>query len=321
MRSVARLVVRALAALGVGFASCNVYDPSDLVGPPVVVGAGAPSAAGRAGNGLGGSEPGTGGVLPGGGLGGEQDVAGDSGFEGGAAGDDATGGGGGVIVAAGGRGGGGGSAAEGSGSLGGALAGGRGGSPASGGAGAAGQALGGAAGASGRAGSSGGGLGDAGAGGRAGSSGSPGGGTGGAAVVLLTGTATADSYENTTGKVHPPEHGNDGDGATRWCAANGNTGHYWTVDLGASHTLTRFEVVWEYPSQAAGLSYLYVVGVSGDGTTFTTVIDKSANTDTMSTQVSNFPAATTGRYVRITVTGLPNSTTWASFWEAGVYGS
>jgi hypothetical protein len=324
MRGLARLLVTALAAFGVVFASCHVYDPSDLVGPPVVVAAGAPSTAGSGGGGRGGSEPGTGGALPGGGLGGDQNLAGDSGFEGGAAGDDAGGGGGGAIVAAGGTGGSGGGAAEGSGGSGGSVAGGRGGSSASGGAGAGG--------ASGRAGSSGGGMagtagagsggsGGAGAGGRAGSSGSSGGGVGGAAVVLLNGTATADSYENTSGKVHPPEHGNDGDGTTRWCAANGSAGHYWTVDLGASHALTRFEVVWEYPSQAAGLSYRYVVGVSDDGTTFTTAIDKSANTDTMNTQLSNFPAATTGRYVRVTVTGLPNSSTWASFWEARVFGT
>jgi hypothetical protein len=119
--------------------------------------------------------------------------------------------------------------------------------------------------------------------------------------------------------MHPPEHGNDDDPATRWCAANGNTGHSWSVDLGAVHELSRFEVTWEYPSQATGLPYLYAIGISDDGTAFTTVVDKTTNTETTLTQSVDFPAGTMARHVRITVTGLPQGT-WASFWEASVFG-
>ena len=120
--------------------------------------------------------------------------------------------------------------------------------------------------------------------------------------------------------MHPAADGNDGDLSTRWCAADLNTGHYWTLDLGALHTLRRIEIVWEYPSTATGLPYGYLVAVSDDGVSFTTSIDRSATTDTMQTQTSNFPPATTGRYVRITVTGLPSGS-WASFWEAHVFGA
>jgi hypothetical protein len=158
------------------------------------------------------------------------------------------------------------------------------------------------------------------AGGGAGGSASGAGGSGGGTVVLLPGTASADSSQ--TNPAHPPSDGNDGVTTTRWCAANPSAGHYWTIDLGAVHVLSRFEVMWEYPSQAAGLTYGYVVSISSDGTTFTPSIDRSTNADTMQTQSSNFPPSASARYVRITVAVLPASSpaSWASFFEARVYG-
>jgi hypothetical protein len=178
----------------------------------------------------------------------------------------------------------------------------------------------GTAGAAGGAGNGGGGAGNAGAGaGGAGTSGTAGSGGIGPTEVELAGTATADSEENTTSQMHPATHGNDGDVATRWCAANGNANHYWTVDLGAVHQVTRFEVTWEYPPAAVGLPYRYRIDISSDGTTFTPSIDKTANTAVTSTQSVSFPAGTMARHVRIVVTGLPTGG-WASFYEASVYG-
>jgi hypothetical protein len=185
--------------------------------------------------------------------------------------------------------------------------------------GSAGVAMGGAGGDGGTAGASAG-IGGAGSGGgMSGSSGSGGaGGSAGGTIVELMGAATADS-EETSPTPHPAPDGNDGSPSTRWCAANGSVGHYWTLDLGAVHLLSRFEVMWEYPSQAAGLPYGYVVSVSNDGATFTTSIDRSANTETLQTQTSDFPPSTSGRHVRITVTTLPTRS-WASFYEARVFG-
>jgi hypothetical protein len=192
--------------------------------------------------------------------------------------------------------------------------------------GTAGASMGGAGGATGGAGSGGAGAAGTAGGGAGGMAGTSGGGSGGAGgggpiIVQLTGAATADSEQ--TNPAHPASHGNDGMTGTRWCAANGNTGHYWTLDLGSVHPLSRFEVMWEYPNQAMGLSYGYLVSVSDDGTTFNASIDRRTNTDVMQTQASDFPASTSGRYVRITVTALPASmpqATWASFWEARVFG-
>jgi hypothetical protein len=151
-------------------------------------------------------------------------------------------------------------------------------------------------------------------------------GMGGAPTELANGrTATADSSENNVGgntsKVHLPPDGNDGTASTRWCAADGMP-HYWQVDLGASHELEHIEIDFEYPSQAVGTAYQYVVALSDDGATFTDSIDQSANLSTTTTQTAPFPANATGRYVRITVTppATTPSATWASFWEARIYG-
>ena len=198
-----------------------------------------------------------------------------------------------------------------------------------GGTGAAGTGAGGAGGTSAGAGGLGGmSAGGGGAGGSAsGSGGRAAGGAGAGPVVELARdkSATADSEENNTTsnppKVNLAGSANDGSATTRWCAASGGQ-HYWQVDLGASHSLARVEIDFEYPAQAAGASYGYVIGVSPDGTTFTTALDRTTNTSTTMTQTGPLPASTTGRYVRITVippTTTP-SATWSSFWEARIYG-
>jgi hypothetical protein len=205
--------------------------------------------------------------------------------------------------------------------------GGRGGNAGASAAGGAGNGGGGASGSAGKAGGNGGGAaGMAGMGGGASGSAGKGGSGGGGPIVELAGskTASADSEENNTTsnppKVNLASSGNDGLSSTRWCAANAGQ-HYWQVDLGATHELVRVEIDFEYPAQASGYAYGYTVGTSGDGATFTTAIDQRANTGTTMMQMAQFPAATTGRYVRITV--IPpttNPATWSSFWEARVYG-
>jgi hypothetical protein len=132
----------------------------------------------------------------------------------------------------------------------------------------------------------------------------------GTSNLALNKTSSADSSQ--TG--HEPVYGNDGSTSTRWCAANGNTGHWWKVDLGANKNITSTEVMWE----KSGQIYKYKVEVSTDDTTWTLKVDKTNNTSTAQTQTDPFTA--TARYVRITVTGLPAST-WASFFEFRVYGN
>ncbi|HLL69706.1 MAG TPA: glycosyl hydrolase [Micromonosporaceae bacterium] len=131
-----------------------------------------------------------------------------------------------------------------------------------------------------------------------------------AATDLAIGkTASADSTE----PGRPPAHANDANAGTRWCAADGNTGHWWQVDLAYRSELTGTQVVWEFARR-----YQYRIAVSDNGTTWTTVVDRTANTTTAQTASDAFTA--TARYVRITITGLAPGT-WASMFSFSVFGT
>jgi hypothetical protein len=137
-------------------------------------------------------------------------------------------------------------------------------------------------------------------------------------AVDLPGTATADSEETVKGNLAP--NGHDGDTTTKWVANDGELGHYWTLDLQSVHTLARVKIMWEYPQgPQSNVYYLYTVSVSDDGVVYQIAIDKQDNQEATSEQVAEMPAGTTGRYVRITVTGLAPAY-WASFYEARVFG-
>jgi alpha-L-fucosidase len=133
----------------------------------------------------------------------------------------------------------------------------------------------------------------------------------GPVVELAKGKPTT---AKTVQAANPASNGNDGVDTTRFCAANGNTGNWWRVDLGAVHALTRVEVMWEFARQ-----YNYLVEISSDDESYTTVVDRSTTTDSAQTQTLPFSA--TARYVRITATALPTTPpTWMSFFEVKVYG-
>ncbi|MGR6919350.1 galactose-binding domain-containing protein [[Actinomadura] parvosata] len=132
----------------------------------------------------------------------------------------------------------------------------------------------------------------------------------GAVTDLALGkAASADSSQSGRG----PSAANDGDTATRWCAADGRTGHWWQVDLGSAATLTGTQVRWEFAR-----AYGYHVSVSVDGTAWTRVADRTTGTSAAQVQSDAFTA--TARYVRVTVTGLAAST-WASITDFKVFGT
>src|SRR4051794_14416348 len=68
--------------------------------------------------------------------------------------------------------------------------------------------------------------------------------------LALGKTATADASQNDS---VDPSKGNDGDPETRWCPPDGETGHWWRVDLGKPETLTGARVRWEFD----GKTYRY----------------------------------------------------------------
>jgi len=167
--------------------------------------------------------------------------------------------------------------------------------------------------------------GNAGVGGGSGSAGMSGGsggsapsaGTGGVGVVdhLLSQAkpATADSEQSSQG--HTADSGNDGSLTTRWCANDSATGHYWKVDLGAVSTLSKLEVTWE-----KALIYKFKVEGSADGNTWSPLLDQTTSSNAAADQTYPLSGSPTARWVRLTVTGLANTSTWASFFEFSVYG-
>jgi DNA-directed RNA polymerase subunit RPC12/RpoP len=120
------------------------------------------------------------------------------------------------------------------------------------------------------------------------------------------------AFASTQEDQNPPQNGNDGNSTTRWCAVNGNVPQWWEVGLGAIAVITNTQVLWEHNS-----IYQYKIEVSPNNTNWTMAVNRTTNLTLAQANSDNFSA--TGRYVRITFTGLqPGS--WASFYEFQVFG-
>jgi phosphodiesterase/alkaline phosphatase D-like protein len=128
--------------------------------------------------------------------------------------------------------------------------------------------------------------------------------------LALNKTATADSQQT----ANPASKGNDGSASTRWSANNYRTNHWWKVDLGAVYALTGTKVQFQFAR-----NYKYKIEVSADGVNWTVAVNQTTTTSTAQTREDSFSA--TGRFVRITYTGLPAyPMTMASHFEFQVLG-
>ncbi|MGW0820112.1 alpha-L-fucosidase [Streptomyces sp. NPDC002845] len=132
-------------------------------------------------------------------------------------------------------------------------------------------------------------------------------------VDIAAGRTTAASSQETS-KGNTAAKAVDGSTATRWCANNGNTGHWLKVDLGSTRSLTGARIAWEFDAR----NYHYRVEGSIDNSNWTTLADLTATTSTSTSQVQTATFTAQARYVRVTVTGLP-SRTWASIRSLEVY--
>jgi hypothetical protein len=108
------------------------------------------------------------------------------------------------------------------------------------------------------------------------------------------------------------QHGNDGNGWTRWCAASGRVPQWWEVDFGNIVVITNSWIFWEQNSICK-----YVIQVSSDNAHWTNVVDKSANATSTNLNSDDFFAK--GSYLRVVITGLITNK-WASFYEFGAFG-
>ncbi len=112
-----------------------------------------------------------------------------------------------------------------------------------------------------------------------------------------------------------PDKGNDGDVNSRWCPPDGNTGHWWQVDLGKPETVTGARITWEFD----GKSYGYKLEGSRDGKSYWMLSDQTANKEKSQEQRIKFQGEGV-RYVRLTTTNLEDGG-WGSFYELEVFGT
>lgn len=124
-------------------------------------------------------------------------------------------------------------------------------------------------------------------------------------------TATADSVETAHGNL--AANAVDGDTSTRWCAADGSTGHWLQVDLGSVRPVAGARIAWEQPDNA----YRFRIDGSSDGSTWSTLADRTGNSTAAQVQAPTFTAQ--ARYLRVTVTGGLSSSVWASIRSFEVY--
>ena len=107
--------------------------------------------------------------------------------------------------------------------------------------------------------------------------------------------------------------GNDGQTDTRWVASTRTYPQWWMVDLGAATTVSGVEANWYGAEKRA---YRYRIEASLDGTTFTTVKDRSRN-QTKGTTTDAVSAV--ARYVRVQILGVSSGSAAAAAKEITVY--
>ncbi len=127
--------------------------------------------------------------------------------------------------------------------------------------------------------------------------------------VALDRPATADSQQNGTYAAKA----NDGDFNTTWFTGKPTLGNWWKVDLGKPRDLTGCRLMWHDP----GFCYQYKIEVSAGNANWTTVVDKTRNTETKWVPVHAFNAKGT-RYLRVTATGLDDGC-WLGIREVEVF--
>jgi len=128
---------------------------------------------------------------------------------------------------------------------------------------------------------------------------------------------TATSYYHDTHRNHSykPEYAVDDNNGTLWRPADNRMGHSLTIDLGTSESIRRVLTQFEHSTSY----YQYLIELSEDGKTWTTFADRSENTRWGSPMVDRGDA--TGRFVRLTITGVDRPGIFAAVWNIKVFGT
>lgn len=128
-------------------------------------------------------------------------------------------------------------------------------------------------------------------------------------IQPVASTAGAEQTGNTKGQAY------DKNVDTRWCN-DGTLANAWIqLDLGATKTLSKVQLMLENNHL-----YTYPIKIQiGNGTTFTTVYTGSTSVVGWKSYQDFTFSPTSGRYVRISLTGANSQgTNWFSIWEIGL---
>ena len=137
------------------------------------------------------------------------------------------------------------------------------------------------------------------------------------APVKRTNIALDKAVTTSGDNEHPAANGNDGDTSTLWVHNGPDVGVWWQVDLGQEYSLDEFAIVFEHDTGDNAWQY-YIQG-SSNGSDFTTIFDRSNNTDSSQTQTGSFADGTCCRYVRVVISDVPSSDYWCAFAEFELY--
>lgn len=129
-------------------------------------------------------------------------------------------------------------------------------------------------------------------------------------VALKKPVATSGECES------PAEYGNDGNTNTMWIHNGDGANQWWQVDLEGTYTLCNYEIEFEKEEDNP---WKYKIEASVDGDTYDVIVDKTRNTDTSQKQMDSIESQEKYRYVRVTITGLPQETYWCGFREFKIF--
>ncbi len=122
-------------------------------------------------------------------------------------------------------------------------------------------------------------------------------------IVSVTASAAQPAY--------PASSAVDGNFATRWSTQG--SGQWITADLGAVQSVQGLQVAWY---RGSFRQYYFSIGVSADGSNFTTVYDGTSSGTTLQFESYSFAAAS-ARYLKLTVNGNSQND-WDSVTELAV---
>jgi beta-galactosidase len=100
---------------------------------------------------------------------------------------------------------------------------------------------------------------------------------------------------------HPARLANDGASGTTWMPDDRSANAWWQVDLEGYYQISGSRLVFQSPG-----SFRYTIELSDDGSSWTMAVDRRQTERTDALRHDIYAPGSVGRYVRVTLTGIPD---------------